>query len=314
MFNLFNNYQNFPKESGIYKITTIHNNCFYIGSALSLKKRMKDHRNCLKNNMHHSSYIQNVYNKYGQKNFKVEFLETESFNIEFNSINHKKLLEKEEMYILKLNPRYNIIKTPTTQKNNPSTSKKVYQYTKEGLFIKEWVSMREVTRQLGIQIQNGLRTSNSSKSSGGYQWSFNKIDKLPSYKSNSGKTIRKSVSIYDLFGVKISTHLSIQDCIIHICNNNVVKISRNEITNYIKNSKAWNNNYRFAYGQDKTLDNTINSKHKKGYLILQFDLTSNFINIWGNTEIAHKTLGLSSIYDNISKKTKQCGGYIWKKL
>ena len=54
--------------------------------------------------------------------------------------------------------------------------------------------------------------------------------------------------------------------------------------------------------------------HKKGYLVVQYDLKMNFIKIWESSGTAEKALKLKSIYDNICGKTKQCGGFIWKKL
>jgi group I intron endonuclease len=312
MYSLFDNYQNFPRESGIYKILTTNNKCFYIGSSLSLRKRMKDHRNLLKNDKHNSSYMQNVYNTHGKNVFKVEFLLYYNSIFKLNSIEHKRLLKTEEHFISKLKPRYNTIQTPTTQINNPSTAKKVYQYDKKGLFIKEWCSIREVNRILNIQIQNGLRKSKNSRSSGGYQWSFEKVDKLPIYKSNCGVKSKQIISIYDLWGNLQNTFNSIKEGLVYL--NHIAPITRNELTNLIKNSKGWNNQYRFAYGNAQILDNSINAKHIRGYIILQYDLNGKFIKIWGNTELAHHALGLTSIYDNISNKTKQCGNFIWKKL
>lgn len=186
---MFKDYQNIPDLSGIYKITTLHNNLFYIGSALSLRKRMKDHRNDLKRGQCHVSRLQRIFNKYGEEDFKVEFLKVHTKKFELNSQEHKSLLQEEEDFIEKLKPKYNTITTPTTQINNPSTSKKVYQYDLEGNFTKEWSSGREVLRQLGIQIQNGIKNSSSN----GFQWSYEKLDKLTPYRRTSG--VKKKILV-----------------------------------------------------------------------------------------------------------------------
>jgi group I intron endonuclease len=60
--------------SGIYKIVNILNDNFYIGQTINLKKRKKEHFHNLKNNQHHSPYLQNAFNKYGEKNFKFEII------------------------------------------------------------------------------------------------------------------------------------------------------------------------------------------------------------------------------------------------
>jgi group I intron endonuclease len=60
---------------GIYKITNLKNNKFYIGSSHNIKTRIHKHFELLKRNKHHSTYFQNAYNKYGRKLFIYEILE-----------------------------------------------------------------------------------------------------------------------------------------------------------------------------------------------------------------------------------------------
>jgi group I intron endonuclease len=50
---------------GIYQITNIVNNKFYIGSAVSVKNRWQRHIKALRNNEHYNSRLQNAWNKYG---------------------------------------------------------------------------------------------------------------------------------------------------------------------------------------------------------------------------------------------------------
>jgi len=312
MFNLFKTkYKNFPKESGIYKITTLHNNKSYIGSALSLKKRLKDHRNYLKRNKHHANYLQNVYNNYGEDNFIVEFIFISNKNFKLNSNLHRKLIVLEEIYINKYNSEYNTIKTPTTQINNPATSIKVYQYTMNGEFIKEWESGMEVIRHLNIQPQNSLKGSN--RSSGGFRWSNIKHDKLPKYKAKQGTYASKKISCYDLFGKKLQTFDSISDCARILFPNLEFNKIRQSIDKYSKDSRALYG-YRFCLGEKEVLDNSINLTHRINFIILQYDKNMNFIKIWESISQAQKALNITSIYDNLSGKTKQSGGFIWKKL
>lgn len=62
------------KQSGIYKIICI-NNKFYIGSSVNIGVRLKDHVRLLKRNKHQNKYLQNSWNKYGEKNFRFEIIE-----------------------------------------------------------------------------------------------------------------------------------------------------------------------------------------------------------------------------------------------
>jgi len=308
---LFQDYKNFPKTSGIYKITTLHNNEFYIGSALSLRKRMKDHINDLKGKRHFVNRLQRSFGKYGECDFTVEFLFISPNNFKLNSDKHRKLVVLEEVLINKLEAKYNTIKTPTTQINNPSTSKIVYQYAMNGEFIKEWCSSMEVQRILNIQPQNSLKDLN--RSAGGFRWSNTKYTKLPKYKANQGNYCSKQISIYDLFGTLIKTFDSITECAKEIFPDIELKKSIQNIRKYSKDSRVLNG-YRYALGNDLKLDNSINLKHRINFIVLQYDLKMNFINIYGTLQLAQKATNVKSIYDNLSGKTKQAGGFVWQKL
>jgi hypothetical protein len=59
----------------IYSITNTMNNKRYIGSSKSYKRRWYEHLYQLKNNYHHSIYLQRTYNKYGKSILEFEILE-----------------------------------------------------------------------------------------------------------------------------------------------------------------------------------------------------------------------------------------------
>lgn len=77
-------------KSGIYKITNLTNQMFYIGSSQNLIKRWRDHRSVLNVNTHKNIYLQNAWNKYGKVNFEFEILEIVA--LEF-------LIEREQHWI-----------------------------------------------------------------------------------------------------------------------------------------------------------------------------------------------------------------------
>lgn len=94
-------------KPGIYQIRNIVNDKIYVGSAVYLKGRRAQHFCHLRNNKHHSYYLQNSFNKYGEKNFIFEILD----HVE----DKEKLIEREQYYFNTLNPNYNICKIAGSQ-------------------------------------------------------------------------------------------------------------------------------------------------------------------------------------------------------
>jgi len=47
----------------------------YIGSSNDIRRRLRGHKNDLKNNKHGNEYLQNSYNKYGNNSFDYSIIE-----------------------------------------------------------------------------------------------------------------------------------------------------------------------------------------------------------------------------------------------
>ena len=108
-----------PTDGGIYKITNITNNKFYIGSTINLRKRIKRHFYELLNQMHHSKHLQNAWNHYRKESFVYEPLEIIKKKQREKASEYKKKLRKiEQEYLDKFTPwkaeiGYNINKSAT---------------------------------------------------------------------------------------------------------------------------------------------------------------------------------------------------------
>ena len=85
-------------HTGIYQISNISGK--YIGSTgRSFKRRLQDHIEHLRNNKHHSRYLQHSFNKYGEKSLSISILEEMS--------DTEKLLEREQHWMDLLQPEFN---------------------------------------------------------------------------------------------------------------------------------------------------------------------------------------------------------------
>lgn len=111
-------------QSGIYKISQINTNNFYIGSAVDIPKRWVRHRSQLDANTHHSKYLQRVYNKYGKDSLTFEV-------VEFCEKNQ--LLAREQHYLDELKPIFNSYKvagSPFGFKHSEETKRKISELQK----------------------------------------------------------------------------------------------------------------------------------------------------------------------------------------
>ena len=89
-------------SSGIYEIRNTLNGHVYIGSAVDIDRRWKNHISDLRNNKHHSGHLQNAFNKYGRPAFVFSVVELCSPEI---------LIEREQYYLDSQRPEYNISPT-----------------------------------------------------------------------------------------------------------------------------------------------------------------------------------------------------------
>lgn len=61
-------------SSGIYSITNTITNKVYVGSAVNIDLRWKEHLNDLRKDKHHSIKLQRAFNKYGEANFVFDII------------------------------------------------------------------------------------------------------------------------------------------------------------------------------------------------------------------------------------------------
>jgi group I intron endonuclease len=201
------------QKSGIYKITNNVNGKFYIGSAKSLSSRWRLHKSQLKNNKHHSIYLQRSFNKYGYSSFSFEIIECCEI---------EDLIEREQFYLDSLKPQYNMAKIAGNclgVKHSPesnykrgnynrgrygkdhNSSRPLYQYSLDGFLIKEWLSGKDVERDLDIFVSNIQSDLTKNKFTTNYNYIWSKTfegDIITPIVYRDRSSTCKKIGMYDL--------------------------------------------------------------------------------------------------------------------
>lgn len=145
---------------GLYEVSNL-------GNVKSLKYGKE---RILKPGKHKDGYLRiNLSNNGRRKNFSIHRLVAEVF-----ISNPYKLPEVNHKDENKLNNRVDNLEWCNRQYNvDYSLSMPINQYSKDGVFIKQWKSAREAERQLGVWQENINNCCiGNRKSAGGFKWFF----------------------------------------------------------------------------------------------------------------------------------------------
>jgi len=246
------------KRSGIYQIKNITNNHVYVGSAVDIEGGFRTHKSSLNKKKHHSIYLQRAWNKYGASNFVFEILE--SVDVLEN------LIKREQFYLDEINPEYNVCKTAgsclgikfSVESNlkkslnhamlgkfgkDHNSSKIIYQYDKDGNFIKKWYGAVEIQREMNVDPGNIRKAIAKKIFAYNYFWSYVDFGHLykgvPKQKDRS-KT-KRAVLQFDLNGNFIKEFDSIKSA-----NASFFKKS-SHITYCLKNKKGIKTCYGYKW-------------------------------------------------------------------
>jgi group I intron endonuclease len=138
-----------PPKCGIYKIRNIINDHIYIGQSSNLKNRFLDHYRMMNNKRKNRFILYKATDKHNLKNFVFEIIEFCEYD---------KLSEREVFYILKLNPHYNIIKSPQIKRgyNNVNEDKiiKIFELKNDGFNSVEISKTLKLSKKIIRDILN----------------------------------------------------------------------------------------------------------------------------------------------------------------
>lgn len=89
--------------AGVYAIRNRATGCHYVGSAVSIKRRMRDHFSKLRIGIHENKHLQHSFLKHGEGVFFAEVLEIVP--------DKAQLTAREQFFMDSTNPKYNILRT-----------------------------------------------------------------------------------------------------------------------------------------------------------------------------------------------------------
>lgn len=240
--------------------------------------------------------FQMAVNKYGVNNFLRKTIKV--FDTLSDALSLEKVLVNEEF--IKRNDTYNIALggglplVPT---------KTIYQYTLEGVFIKEWPSITEASIYYKCSNSTIGKAIFDRTPSVGFLWTDYKYEKieLNSFKIDENKTV---VYIYDTNGVFIEEFKSIGEA------SRKLQIDVQTISKSIRGKYCVNKQYYCSDIKYDIFPIPPKTDHKKDKLY-QYDLQGNFIKEWENYNEVKKFFKKDIGIHAAIRLNNSCMGYQW---
>lgn len=284
---------------GIYKITNKINGKVYIGQSKDIYRRWKEHEKCIRSDKR-NTYLYNSMRKHGIDNFAFEIIEECDIS----------MLNTQEIYWIAYynshDANYGYNGTIGGDGVVGYGGKPVHKYTLDGEYVESYKSVSEAIMKSGLNgVQIASNANGTNKSAIGYQWSYEKVDRMPPYKRD---VTRIPVHKYDLNGNYIESYESRLEAgkandtdasSIALCCNGKLKSSGG-----------------FLQSNDKV--DCIKSyycENAKRRKIYQYSLDAEFIREFNCALDAHRETGIS--YENIIGAANRhngqirAGDYLW---
>lgn len=279
----------------------------YIGvTSMPVEKRWQ------KGKGYQNQIFYHAIQKYGWNNLKHEIL--------FQNLTREEAEQKEIELIAfydttNRNKGYNIAVGGNCNADNVHMARAVKQYTRQGVFVKEYESVTEASLQTSIH-QNGIAECcrNELKTAGNYLWRYAEDEITEEYikwcniKDTEFCHGRGNAFVcqYTKDNVFIAAYPSIKEA------QRTTGINRNSISSACKGVKEFAGGYRWEYQGEipnEYKKNWDNRKH-----ILQYSLDGNFIEEYNNAEEASLATGVRTNYIQrcCSGDKKSFGGFIWR--
>lgn len=152
-------------NKGIYKITCLCNNKFYIGSSVELEYRIRTHLRLLRKNKHRNKHLQAAYNKYRENNFTVECIEACPVTTTQNEV-----VLLEQKYLDNLTPWNNNIGFNMSEKAYCPPSRKGAKLTEEHKQKVSLANKGRIVSEATRRIKSLQRKGKTAKEIYGEDW------------------------------------------------------------------------------------------------------------------------------------------------
>lgn len=258
----------------IYSIVNKINGKKYIGSAFIFNRRKNKHLSELRRGIHHSSILQNAWNKYGEENFEFQILE---------EIDEKKILiEREQWWLDNSEREYNICPIAGNcegRKHTDDAKRKIGEYNKTKKIYSKETRKKISESKLGVKRDSSL-------------WNKNYVAKKCYEYNESGLFVKEWSSMKD-FGL-------------------FYKLKQGTISNSLyNNSYIKKYKLRISFEKFDSVEPYLNLRFKT---ISQYDLNMNFIRDWDSINEATLFLKLKSptaISNCLRGRSKTAANYFW---
>lgn len=297
-----------------YKLKTRNNNIYKYSIDGNLIKIYNNVDEAVSNNNISKPTLYKACSESNKSNYNICCGYIWSYSY-IDSIYFEKIQKQIESTLIKNKAQKNKIPKERKKIISKYSDQKIYQYSKQGNFIREYKNVDEILEI--VKLKNEAKHSiiacckGNSKTSYGYQWRFVYVDKL---EGNTQLQTEKEILKLDRNGILIKEYSDVS--------------SIYDEYKHIKFDRLVKNILDCAHGRLKTFDGCIwvfkddysslnvNDRQKtyKVTPVEQYDKNNNYLQTFDSIAEAQRHLGIkeSHISDCCAGKRKTDHGYIWK--
>lgn len=196
------------------------------------------------------------------------------------------------------------------ERRRKAKSKPVKQYSLDGKFIAEYVSITDAARRFGVSSSNiGASCTKRYTSSGGYIWRYSEDSQpvLPVIKENRQPRFERQIAQYSMDGLFIAEFSTIVNAQLE------TGVSASNIYRNAAGDRKSAGGYMWSFNREDTVAPYKTDAHNRRP-VCQYTMDGEFVDQFESVLYAEKVTGINeaTIRDCCSGRCKTAGGYIWR--